>query len=57
MQKGSHLGDKTGRFPSDRRGLREMLPIIASIDGFEAHSIDELRRMLAGEAVALGFDG
>ena len=51
------MGDKTGRFPSDRRGLREMLPIIASIDGFEAHSIDELRRMLAGEAVALGFDG
>ncbi|KPF63260.1 hypothetical protein IP79_10200 [Porphyrobacter sp. AAP60] len=51
------IGSGLAGFPSDRQGLREMLPIIASIDGFEAHSIDDLRRVLAGKAVGLGFDG
>lgn len=51
------VGSGLAAFPSDRQGLREMLPIIASIDGFEAHSIDDLRRLLAGKAVGLGFDG
>lgn len=51
------IGSGLAAFPTDRPGLREMLPIIASIDGFEAHSIDDLRRVLAGKAVGLGFDG
>lgn len=51
------IGPGLAAFPSDRPGLREMLPIIASIDGFEDHSIDDLRRVLAGKAVSLGFDG
>ena len=51
------IGPGLAAFPSDRPGLREMLPIIASIDGFEAHSIDDLRRVLAGKAVGLGFNG
>ncbi len=44
-------------FPKDKQGLREMLPIIASIDGFKAHDIDELRRVLAGKAVSVGLAG
>ncbi len=44
-------------FPADKQGLREMLPIIASIDGFKAHDIDELRRVLAGKAVSIGLAG
>ncbi len=44
-------------FPKDKQGLREMLPIVASIDGFKAHDIDELRRVLAGKAVGLGLGG
>lgn len=44
-------------FPADKQGLREMLPIIASIDGFAAHDIDELRRALAGKAVGFGLAG
>jgi len=44
-------------FPADKPGLRETLPVIASIDGFEAHSVDELRRVLAGKAVSVGFAG
>lgn len=51
------VGSGLAAFPPDSPGLREMLPIIASIDGFEAHSIDDLRRVLAGKAVGLGFDG
>lgn len=51
------IGSGLAAFPADRQGLREMLPIIASIDGFEAHSIDDLRRVLAGKAVSLAFDG
>ncbi|PKP98618.1 MAG: peptidase M16, partial [Alphaproteobacteria bacterium HGW-Alphaproteobacteria-15] len=51
------IGPGLAAFPSDRQGLREMLPIIASIDGLDAHSIDDLRRVLAGKAVGLGFDG
>jgi zinc protease len=51
------IGSGLAAFPAHRQGLREMLPIIASIDGFEAHSIDELRRVLAGKSVSLGFDG
>ena len=51
------IGSGLAAFQTDRPGLREMLPVIASIDGFEAHSIDDLRRVLAGKAVGLGFDG
>jgi len=51
------VGDGYASFPADRQGLREMLSIIASIDGFEKHSLDDLRRVLAGKAVSLGLDG
>lgn len=45
-------GAGVSAFPSARAGLREMLPIVASIDGLEAHNVDELRRVLAGRAVS-----
>ena len=51
------IGDGLASFPKDRQGLREMLPNIASIDGFEKHDIDELRRVLAGKAVGIGLGG
>lgn len=44
-------------FPADKPALRETLPVIASIDGFKAHSVDELRRVLAGKAVSVGLAG
>lgn len=44
-------------FPADKPGIRETLPVIASLDGLEAHSIDELRRVLAGKAVSIGLAG
>lgn len=51
------IGDGYASFPADKQGLREMLNIISSIDGFEAHSLDDLRRLLAGKAVTFGLDG
>jgi zinc protease len=51
------VGDGYASFPADKQGLREMLSIIASIDGLEKHSVDDLRRVLAGKAVSLGLDG
>jgi len=39
-------------FPADKQGLRETMPIIASIDGLKAHDTEELRRVLAGKAVS-----
>lgn len=51
------VGNGYATFPADKQGLREMLSIIASIDGFEAHSVDDLRRVLAGRAVSFGLDG
>jgi zinc protease len=50
-------GQGFSAFPADKQGLRDMLPIIASIDGFEAHSLDELRRVLAGKAVSISLGG
>lgn len=50
-------GDGFASFPKDRQGLREVLPIIASVDGFEAHDTEELRRVLAGKAVSLALNG
>ncbi|MBI1403873.1 MAG: insulinase family protein [Porphyrobacter sp.] len=49
------VGDGARDFPADRPGLREMLPIISSIDGLKAHDADELRRVLAGKAVSNGL--
>ncbi len=51
------VGDGYAAFPADKQGLREMLSIIASIDGLEKHSVDDLRRVLAGKAVSFGLDG
>ena len=51
------VGNGLARFPKDRQGLRELLPVVASIDGLEQHSIDDLRRLLAGKAVSNPFDG
>lgn len=51
------VGAGYAAFPADKPGLREMLSIIASVDGLEAHSVDDLRRVLAGKAVGLGLDG
>ena len=50
------VGGGLARFPADREGLRELLPVIASIDGLEKHNVDELRRVLAGKAVGNPFD-
>ncbi|MHA6317618.1 M16 family metallopeptidase [Altererythrobacter sp. CAU 1778] len=47
------VGSGSSTFPSDLSGLALMLPIFASIDGFEAHGPDELRRALAGRQVEL----
>lgn len=46
------IGDGLARFPQDRPGLREMVGIMANLDGLEAHDTDELRRVLAGRAVS-----
>jgi zinc protease len=51
------VGGGLARFPKDKQGLRELLPVAASIDGLEKHSVDELRRLLAGKAVSLPLDG
>jgi len=51
------VGGGVARFPKDRQGLRELLPVAVSIDGLEKHSIDDLRRLLAGKAVSNPFDG
>lgn len=51
------VGGGLARFPKDREGLRELLPIVASIDGLERHSVDELRRAVAGKAVGNPLDG
>jgi zinc protease len=48
-------GQGASGFPTDKQGLREMLPIIASIDGLAAHDADELRRLMAGKAVSNGL--
>ncbi len=50
------VGDGLAGFPKDRQGLRELLPVVASIDGLEKHSVDELRRVLAGKAVGIALD-
>ena len=50
-------GQGFASFPADKPGIRETLPVIASLDGFKAHSIDELRRVLAGKAVSIGLAG
>lgn len=47
------VGSGSSAFPSDVPGLALVLPIFASIDGFEAHGPDELRRALAGRQVEL----
>lgn len=49
------VGNGASGFPADKQGLREILPIIASIDGLAAHDADELRRVLAGKAVSNDF--
>ncbi|MGY6637125.1 MAG: M16 family metallopeptidase [Erythrobacter sp.] len=46
------IGDGLARFLQDRPGLREMVGIMANLDGLEAHGTDELRRVLAGRAVS-----
>ncbi|RJY06945.1 insulinase family protein [Aurantiacibacter aquimixticola] len=47
------VGSGSSAFPSDVPGLALMLPIFATIDGFEAHGPDELRRALAGRQIEL----
>ena len=49
------VGSGLSAFPSDKPGLKEMLPIAMQVDGLEAHDPDELRRVLAGRAVSLGL--
>jgi zinc protease len=51
------VGGGLARFPKDKQGLRELLPLVASIDGLEKHSVDDLRRLLAGKAVSLPLGG
>jgi zinc protease len=51
------VGGGLARFPKDKQGLRELLPVAASIDGLEKHSVDDLRRLLAGKAVSLPLGG
>lgn len=51
------VGQGLARFPKDREGLSALLPVVASIDGLEKHSVDDLRRLLAGRSVSNPFDG
>lgn len=51
------VGQGLARFPKDREGLSALLPVVASIDGLQKHSVDELRRLLAGRSVSNPFDG
>ncbi|MBB3033852.1 M16 family metallopeptidase [Alteriqipengyuania lutimaris] len=51
------VGEGTSAFPTDKPGLQQLVPIAISLDGLEAHTPDELRRVLAGEQVALGLSG
>jgi zinc protease len=50
------VGDGASAFPADKPGLKDMLAAAISVDGLEAHDPDELRRVLAGRAVAIGLD-
>lgn len=51
------VGAGVSAFPKDKPGLSQLLPIAISVDGFKAHTPDELRRVLAGEQVAVGLSG
>ena len=51
------VGGGLARFPKDKQGLSVLLPVAASIDGLEKHSVDDLRRLLAGKAVSLPLGG
>ena len=44
-------GSGVSAFPSDKAGLKDLLPIAISVDGLEAHDPDELRRVVAGRSV------
>lgn len=45
-------GTGASSFPSDKAGLKDLLPIAISVDGLEAHDPDELRRIVAGRTVS-----
>ena len=49
------VGDGLSTFPQDKPGLSQLLPIAISVDGLEAHTPEELRRVLAGEQVEIGL--
>lgn len=51
------VGGGLAQFPRDKQGLGALLPLVAGIDGLEKHSVDDLRRLLAGKAVGLPFSG
>lgn len=44
-------GSGASAFPSEKAGLKELLPIAISVDGLEEHDPDELRRVIAGRTV------
>ena len=49
------IGDGLASFPKDKPGLQELLPVAIGVDGFVAHTPDELRQVLAGEQVTIGL--
>jgi len=49
------VGQGASAFPVDKPGLDAMAGILLPQDGFKAHDATELRRILAGNQVSLGF--
>jgi zinc protease len=51
------VGGGVALFPKDKQGLGVLVSLVANLDGLEKHSVDDLRRLLAGKAVSLPLGG
>jgi len=49
------VGEGSSAFPPDVEGLPFMADLVMSIDGLEAHNVDELRRITAGREATYGM--
>jgi len=47
----AHLGGGSITFPEDKPGFRTFAPNMVSLSGLEAHSVDDIRTMMAGKTV------
>lgn len=50
------VGEGASAFPSDKPGLEVMTAVLVGQDGLKAHDATELRRLVAGHQVSLGFE-